>query len=102
MIIQQLEECEITIKDDGLGIPKKHLTRIFERFYRVEKSRSKERGGSGLGLAIVKQIIDAHDAQIDVQSKVDKGTTFTILIKRGEKNTSNKVHLASKDVSLDS
>ena len=78
VFLQQNEEtCLITIQDNGLGIPSKHLERIFERFYRVEKSRSKERGGTGLGLAIVKQILDAHKATIQVESKANKGTTFT-------------------------
>ncbi len=78
VFLQQNEEtCLITIQDNGLGIPSKHLERIFERFYRVEKSRSKERGGTGLGLAIVKQILDAHNATIQVESKANKGTTFT-------------------------
>ena len=78
VFLQQNEEtCLITIEDNGLGIPSKHLERIFERFYRVEKSRSKERGGTGLGLAIVKQILDAHKATIQVQSKANKGTIFT-------------------------
>ena len=78
VFLQQNEEkCLITIEDNGLGIPAKHLERIFERFYRVEKSRSKERGGTGLGLAIVKQILDAHEANIQVESKPNKGTIFT-------------------------
>ena len=68
---------EIAVRDNGPGIPEEHLNRIFERFYRVDKSRSKERGGTGLGLAIVKHIINAHNAKITVMSKPDKGTTFS-------------------------
>jgi len=67
----------ITVKDDGPGISAEHLDRIFERFYRVEKSRSKDKGGSGLGLAIVKHILSAHDTEIQVNSKVKKGTSFS-------------------------
>lgn len=75
------ENVIISVKDDGPGIPPEHLRRIFERFYRVDKSRSKEKGGSGLGLAIVKQIVEAHDSKVMVTSKVDKGTTFAFILK---------------------
>ena len=68
---------KITVKDDGPGISAEHLDRIFERFYRVEKSRSKDKGGSGLGLAIVKHILSAHNTEIRVNSKVKKGTSFS-------------------------
>ncbi|TAE73208.1 MAG: two-component sensor histidine kinase [Bacteroidetes bacterium] len=69
-------KIKITIEDDGQGIAEEHLERIFERFYRVEKSRTKEKGGSGLGLAIVKHIIEGHQSQIFVKSKVNEGTFF--------------------------
>ncbi|TDE11558.1 sensor histidine kinase [Dyadobacter psychrotolerans] len=71
------KQVEVSVRDNGPGIPQEHLNRIFERFYRVDKSRSKERGGTGLGLAIVKHIINAHDTKIAVMSKPDKGTTFS-------------------------
>ncbi len=74
----------ISIRDDGPGIPPEHLSRIFERFYRVEKSRSKDRGGTGLGLAIVKHILNAHKTKISVMSKVEKGTTFRFKLERME------------------
>ncbi|NIK73969.1 two-component system phosphate regulon sensor histidine kinase PhoR [Thermonema lapsum] len=74
------DRCQVVIEDNGVGIPKKHLHRIFDRFYRVEKSRSKESGGSGLGLAIVKQIILAHHSEIEVKSKVDEGTRFSFYL----------------------
>ncbi|MCK8492213.1 MULTISPECIES: sensor histidine kinase [Spirosoma] len=74
----------IAVKDDGPGIPPEHLSRIFERFYRVEKSRSKDRGGTGLGLAIVKHILNAHKAKITVMSKLEKGTTFRFKLERME------------------
>jgi two-component system phosphate regulon sensor histidine kinase PhoR len=72
----------VSVKDDGPGIPPEHLSRIFERFYRVDKSRSKERGGTGLGLAIVKHILNAHKTKITVMSKIDKGTTFRFKLER--------------------
>ncbi|MBT8356251.1 MAG: ATP-binding protein, partial [Deltaproteobacteria bacterium] len=67
-----------SIKDSGIGISKKHLPRLFERFYRVDKARSRDQGGTGLGLAIVKHIIQAHGGHITVDSTPGKGSTFTI------------------------
>ena len=72
----------VSIKDDGPGIPPEHLSRIFERFYRVEKSRSKEQGGTGLGLAIVKHILNAHKSKITVRSRLEKGTEFSFKLDR--------------------
>lgn len=68
----------LQVKDTGIGIEKKHQDRIFERFYRVDKSRSKETGGTGLGLAIVKHIAELHNANIIVESEIDKGTKITV------------------------
>lgn len=68
----------ITITDSGLGIPKDELPFVFERFYRVEKSRSREFGGTGLGLAIVKKLVELQDGHIEIESVVDHGTTFII------------------------
>ena len=67
----------VSIIDNGLGIPKGDLARIFERFYRVEKTRNRDEGGSGLGLSIVKHIIDAHDEKISVQSEEGVGSNFS-------------------------
>lgn len=78
----------VTVKDDGPGIPPEHLNRIFERLYRVEKSRSKDRGGTGLGLAIVKHILNAHKTKVTVMSKVDTGTTFSFKLDRVEQPAS--------------
>lgn len=69
---------ELSVRDNGIGIPKEEQKRVFERFYRVDKSRSKETGGTGLGLAIVKHIVDLHDAKIVLDSKVGEGTTIRI------------------------
>lgn len=68
--------------DTGIGIPKNEQERIFERFYRIDKSRSKESGGTGLGLSIVKHGAKYHDAQINLQSQEGKGSTFTIIFKQ--------------------
>jgi two-component system, OmpR family, phosphate regulon sensor histidine kinase PhoR len=76
----------ITVKDDGTGIAQEHINRIFERFYRIDKSRSRDSGGSGLGLAISKHIIEAHRSFIAVKSELGKGTTlrFKLLRAKGE------------------
>ncbi len=71
----------ISVADTGVGIAPEHLPRIFERFYRVDKNRSRDVGGTGLGLAIVKHIIEAHDSTVNVQSEVGKGTTFSFSLK---------------------
>lgn len=74
----------LKVSDTGIGIPQKHQERVFERFYRVDKSRSKERGGTGLGLAIVKHIIAEHHAQIFLESEENIGTTITVLFPKKE------------------
>jgi len=75
----------IDVRDQGVGIPHDHLDRIFERFYRVDKARSRERGGTGLGLAIVKHIAQVHGGQVSVTSTVGQGSTFTLRIPRDAK-----------------
>ena len=74
---------EITVRDDGPGIPPEHTTRIFERFYRVDKARSREQGGTGLGLAIVKNVVQAHGGEVRVESAPGKGTEFFITLPAG-------------------
>lgn len=75
---QEPEKIQITISDQGVGIPEEDLPYIFERFYRVDKARTKKTGGYGLGLSMVKTIIDKHHGKITVSSTLGKGTTFTI------------------------
>jgi two-component system phosphate regulon sensor histidine kinase PhoR len=76
-------DLRIAVTDQGRGIPPEHLGRIFERFYRVDKARSREAGGTGLGLAIAKHIAQAHKGRIEVESTVGKGSTFTIVLPLG-------------------
>jgi two-component system phosphate regulon sensor histidine kinase PhoR len=72
------------VQDNGEGIAPEHLSRIFERFYRVDKSRSREKGGSGLGLAIVKHILESHGSRADVSSTVGKGSDFSFKLPRSK------------------
>ena len=74
----------IEIADDGIGIESESLDRLFERFYRVDKNRSREIGGTGLGLAIVKHILEGHNQQINVRSTVGVGSTFSFILEKGK------------------
>ena len=75
---KEKKEAVIQVKDNGMGIPEESLPRIFERFYRVEKGRSKKAGGTGLGLSIVKHIVTYYKGTIEVKSQIDYGTTFLV------------------------
>ena len=68
----------LIVKDFGEGIPAEHLPRIFDPFYRVDKSRSRETGGYGLGMSICKKIVEAHGGKIEIESTVGEGTTVTL------------------------
>ena len=70
----------IKVSDTGIGIPQADIAHIFDRFYRVDKARSRETGGTGLGLSIVNQIVQLHGGQVSVQSVEDKGSVFTVTL----------------------
>lgn len=77
------DQIEFQISDTGIGISEEEQTRIFERFYKADKSRTHANGGSGLGLSIVKKIIEMHKGTIEVESKTGAGTIFIVSLPRG-------------------
>jgi len=79
-IAENNDSIKVEISDNGIGISQEYLPRLFERFYRVDKSRSREQGGTGLGLSIVKHILEAHGQNISTTSKLGEGTTFTFYL----------------------
>lgn len=85
--VENFKKGKILVKvaDNGEGIKKEHLPRLFERFYRVDQSRSRDQGGSGLGLSIVKHIVEAHKEQIFVKSELKKGSEFSFTVEKAEK-----------------
>ena len=77
---------ELSVSDTGIGIAPEHIERIFDRFYRVDKARSRRMGGNGLGLAIAREIAEAHGGTIAVESEMGQGTTFRVQLKARTKN----------------
>ncbi len=77
------DEVVVSVTDEGQGIAGEHLPRLFERFYRVDKARSRDLGGTGLGLAIVKHVAQIHGGRVSVDSVVGRGSTFRIHLPRG-------------------
>lgn len=79
-LYKENKNAVISVEDSGCGIKEKHLSRLFERFYRVDKARSRKQGGTGLGLSIVKHIAEIHKGDVAVKSELEKGSTFFIKI----------------------
>ncbi len=79
-LVNSEDKILVKVSDDGIGVSQEHIPRLFERFYRVDTTRSRKRGGSGLGLSIVKHIIEAHNESINVESEIGKGTTFSFTL----------------------
>src|SRR5690606_1846952 len=80
------EFVHLSVIDNGPGIAKEHLPRLFERFYRCDKARSRDQGGTGLGLAIAKHIAQAHNGTVEVESSLGKGSTFTLILPAAPRN----------------
>ncbi len=84
-LTQRGQEALVSVQDTGSGIPEEHLPRVFDRFYRVDKARSRQAGGSGLGLSIVRKVVEAHGGNIELKSQVGKGTTVWFTVPLAEK-----------------
>ena len=99
VIVEDLNEEKllIKVKDNGIGVEEENIPRLFERFFRVDKSGSRKEGGSGLGLAIVKHILEAHEEQINVASEFGKGSTFSFTLK---KSTPSPIKKPSSKIGL--
>jgi heavy metal sensor kinase len=88
-IVREGKTAVIAIKDTGIGISKEHIPHLFERFYRVDKARSRDEGGAGLGLAICQHIVEVHNGRIEVESQIGKGSTFFVSLPLPESSESN-------------
>jgi two-component system phosphate regulon sensor histidine kinase PhoR len=75
-------DAAFSVRDTGIGIEQKHIDRLTERFYRVDRSRSRETGGTGLGLSIIKHILTRHQARLEIESELGKGSTFSAVFPR--------------------
>ena len=82
LVEEENKHAKVIVRDTGIGIPENYLDRIFERFFRIDKARSRSLGGTGLGLAIVKHIIEAHNSKVNVTSKEGEGSEFSFLLKK--------------------
>lgn len=82
-----------SVSDNGQGISAEHLTRLTERFYRVDKARSRHTGGTGLGLAIVKKSLQHHHSQLNIESKVGRGSTFSFILPQTLLSAKNSIEL---------
>jgi two-component system phosphate regulon sensor histidine kinase PhoR len=83
----------VAVRDDGEGIPQTAISRLTERFYRVDVKRSREKGGTGLGLAIVKHIVSRHHGRLTIESKLGEGSVFTVFLPEGEPETPPRLGL---------
>ena len=88
---------EFAVRDTGPGIAAEHLPRLTERFYRVDRSRSRETGGTGLGLAIVKHVVQRHGGELKIDSRPGAGSTFAIELPAGRVRAANPVAAISSD-----
>ncbi|WP_230370017.1 phosphate regulon sensor histidine kinase PhoR [Paludibacterium denitrificans] len=79
------DKLRFSVSDTGIGIPREHIPRLTERFYRVDRGRSRGNGGTGLGLAIVKHVVARHNARLDIKSEPDKGSTFSVIFQNERK-----------------